>query len=140
LPQPPPKNRPRLAPTEFALMSPTHRLLQDLVQLPSVNPMGRTVSEDIFYEHRVTAYLERFFIDLGVPYKRTAVAPSRDNIVARHESPGASTTFLFEVHQNTVRVDGMTIDPFAGEVRGGRLYGRGSCDVKGGMTAMLTAF
>jgi acetylornithine deacetylase len=34
----------------------------------------------------------------------------------------------------------MTIDPFAGEVRGGRLYGRGSCDVKGGMTAMLTAF
>jgi acetylornithine deacetylase len=121
-------------------MSPTHRLLQDLVRLPSVNLMGRTDSGDIFYEHRVTAYLEQFFIDLGVPYTRTPVAPLRDNIVARCESPGAATTLLFEVHQDTVPVDGMTIDPFAGEVRDGKLYGRGSCDVKGGMTAMLTAF
>src|SRR5947209_1901714 len=121
-------------------MSPTHRLLQDLVRLPSVNPMGRAVTGDIFYEHRVTAYLERFFIDLGVPYKRSPVAPLRDNIVARFESPGAKQTLLFEVHQDTVPVDGMTVDPFAGEVRDGKLFGRGACDVKGGMTAMLAAF
>ena len=121
-------------------MSPTHRLLQDLVRLPSVNPMGRAVTGDVFYEHRVTAYLEQFFIELGVPYKRTPVAPLRDNIVARYESPGAKVCLLFEVHQDTVPVDGMTIDPFAGEVRDGRLFGRGACDVKGGMTAMLAAF
>ncbi len=40
-------------------MSPTHRLLQDLVRLPSVNPMGRAVAGDTFYEQRVTAFLER---------------------------------------------------------------------------------
>ena len=34
----------------------------------------------------------------------------------------------------------MTIDPFTGEVRDGKLYGRGACDVKGGMAAMLAAF
>jgi acetylornithine deacetylase len=102
--------------------------------------MGRTATGDICYEHRVTAYLERFFNDLGVPVKRSSVAPFRDNIVARYESPEAKTTFLFEVHQDTVPVDGMTIDPFAGEIRDGRLYGRGSCDVKGGMAAMLAAF
>src|SRR3954447_2181914 len=121
-------------------MSPTCRLLQDLVRLPSVNPMGRVVTGDTYYEHRVTAYLERFFLDLGVPCKRTSVAPLRDNIVARYESPGAKVTLLFEVHQDTVPVDGMTIDPFAGEVRDGKLFGRGACDVKGGMTAMLAAF
>ena len=121
-------------------MSPTHRLLQDLVRLPSVNPMGRAVTGDVFYEHRVTDYLERFFTDLGAPYKRTSVAPQRDNIVARYESPGSKPWLLFEVHQDTVPVDGMTIDPFAGEVRDGKLFGRGACDVKGGMTAMLTAF
>jgi acetylornithine deacetylase len=121
-------------------MSPTHRLLQDLVRLPSVNPMGRAVSGDMFFEHRVTAFLERFFVDLGVPYKRSLVAPLRDNITARFESPGAGQTLLFEVHQDTVPVDGMTIDPFAGEVRDGKLFGRGACDVKGGMAAMLAAF
>lgn len=121
-------------------MSPTHRLLQDLVRLPSVNPMGRAVTGDLYHEHRVTDYLERFFTDLGVPFTRTPVAAGRENIVARYEAPDARTTILFEVHQDTVPVDGMTIDPFAGETRGGKLFGRGACDVKGGMTAMLTPF
>jgi acetylornithine deacetylase ArgE len=121
-------------------MLPSHRLLQDLVRIPSVNPMGRAVTGDQFYEHRVTDYLERFFRDLGVPYERRPVAPLRDNIVARYESRGARQTILLEVHQDTVPVDGMVIDPFGGEIRDGKLYGRGSCDVKGGMTAMLTAF
>ena len=118
----------------------SHRLLQDLVRLPSVNPMGRPVTGDIFYEHRVTDYLEHFFRGLGVSYERRPVAPLRDNIVARYDAPGATRTILLEVHQDTVPVDGMTIDPFAGEVRDSKLYGRGACDVKGGMTAMLAAF
>jgi acetylornithine deacetylase len=102
--------------------------------------MGRAVTGDQFYEHRVTDYLEGFFRDLGVAYDRRPVAPLRDNIVARYESPGARQTVLLEVHQDTVPVDGMVIDPFAGEVRDDKLYGRGACDVKGGMAAMLTAF
>ncbi len=121
-------------------MQPAHKLLHDLVRLPSVNPMGRPVTGDIFYEFRVTDYLEQFFRGLGVPFERQAVEPQRDNIVARFDSPKASFTVLFEVHQDTVPVDGMVIDPFGGEVRDGKLFGRGSCDVKGGMAAMLTAF
>ena len=46
---------------------------------------------------------------------------------------------LWDVHQDTVPVEGMTIEPFAGEVRDGRVYGRGACDVKGSMAAMLAA-
>src|SRR5262245_19580430 len=121
-------------------MLPAHRLLPDLVRIPSVNPMGRTVTGELFYDHRATDYLERCFQELAVPYERRPAAPLRDNIVARYESPGARQTILLEVHQDTVPVDGMVIDPFGGEVRDGRLYGRGSCDVKGGMAAMLTAF
>jgi acetylornithine deacetylase len=102
--------------------------------------MGRTVSGDIFYEFRVTDYLERFFRDLGVRFERQPTAPQRENIVARFESPNAPFTVLFEVHQDTVPVDGMVIEPFGGDIREGKLFGRGSCDVKGGMTAMLTAF
>jgi acetylornithine deacetylase len=47
---------------------------------------------------------------------------------------------MFEAHQDTVPVDGMTIDPFVPVVRDGRLSGRGACDIKGGLTAMLGAF
>jgi acetylornithine deacetylase ArgE len=118
----------------------TTRLLRDLVALPSVNPMGRALQGPEFYEHRVTAYLEDFFRALGVPYERQPTAPLRDNIVARCELPGARRTLVLEAHQDTVPTDNMTIEPFAARVEGGRLYGRGACDVKGGLAAMLAAF
>src|SRR5437660_9365836 len=118
----------------------TTRLLRDLVALPSVNPMGRALHGPGFYEHQVTAYLEDFFRGLGVPFERQAVAPQRENIVARWERPGPHHTLLLEVHQDTVPADNMTIDPFAATIDNGRLYGRGACDIKGGMAAMLAAF
>jgi acetylornithine deacetylase len=121
-------------------MHETTCLLRDLVALPSINPMGRPLQGPEIYEHRVTAYLEAFFRGLGVPYERQVVAPLRDNVVAWWDAPGATGTFVFEAHQDTVPTDQMTIDPFAARIDGGRLYGRGACDVKGGMAAMLGAF
>src|SRR5262249_14138143 len=115
-------------------------LLADLVRLPSVNPMGRAVNPDICLEHRMTAYLEKFFKDLGVAYERQAMGPGRENIVARYLAPRATRTILLEAHQDTVPVENMTIEPFGARVEGNRLYGRGSVDIKGGMTSMLTAF
>lgn len=115
-------------------------LLARLVAIPSVNPMGRPLSGPSFLEGRVTDFLDDFFRDLEVPYERYNVAPGRENIVARFESSSSPRRLLFDVHQDTVPVDGMTIDPFEPLVENGRLYGRGSCDVKGSMAAMLVAF
>jgi len=115
-------------------------LLRDLVRLPSVNPMGRDLPEEHILEYRVTGYLENYFKNLGVQFERQPVAPRRDNIVARCETPGARRTIIFEAHQDTVPIDKMTIAPFEGTIEGNRLYGRGACDIKGGMTAMLCAF
>jgi acetylornithine deacetylase len=122
-------------------MTETTRLLRDLVAIPSVNPMGRDLQGPEVFEHRVTAYLEEFFRGLGARYERQPVAPLRENIVARFEGSGSTgPTFLFEVHQDTVPTDNMTIDPFAARIENGRLYGRGACDIKSGMAAMLAAF
>jgi acetylornithine deacetylase len=121
-------------------MTETTRLLRDLVALPSVNPMGRPMQGPEIYEHRVTAYLEEFFRGLGVPSERQQAAPLRDNIVARCDVPGARRTIVLEAHQDTVPTDNMTIDPFGAVIENGRLYGRGACDIKGGMAAMLGAF
>jgi acetylornithine deacetylase len=121
-------------------MRETTRLLRDLVALPSVNPMGRPLQGPEIFEHQVTAYLEDFFRALGIRYHRETVAPKRDNIVAFFEPPGAVSTLVFEVHQDTVPTDYMTIPPFGATIENGRLSGRGACDVKGGMAAMLHAF
>ncbi len=121
-------------------MNETTRLLRELVARPSVNPMGRELPPDIIFEHRLTAYLEEFFRGLGVPYERQSIAPGRDNIVARCDNPGASWTLLLEAHQDTVPIDHMTIEPFAARIEGNKLYGRGACDIKGGMAAMLATF
>jgi acetylornithine deacetylase len=119
------------------------KTLSDLVAIPSVNPMGRPVSGPEYFEHRVTEYLEQLFRRLGLKWQRQTVEPGRDNILARldGETPleKGGRLVLFEAHQDTVPVDGMTIEPWTPTLRDGRLYGRGSCDIKGGMTAMLGA-
>lgn len=116
------------------------RLLSDLVALPSINPMGRTTLTSDHLEGRMSDYLEAWFRNLGVPVVRESILPGRDNVIARYESPHSGRTVLFDVHQDTVPVEGMTIEPFQPIIRAGRLYGRGSCDIKGGMAAMMTAF
>ena len=114
--------------------------LADLVRRPSMNPMGRDVSGPDYLEGRVSDYLVQRFMAAGLPWARQPVSPGRDNVVARLDAtvPDAPT-ILWDAHQDTVPVDGMTIEPFMPFVRDGRLYGRGSCDVKGGMAAMLVA-
>jgi acetylornithine deacetylase len=117
--------------------------LSELVAIPSVNPMGRATSGPEFFEHRLTDYLESLFSRLAIPAQRQPVAPLRDNIIARLDGEvppeRGGPILLFEVHQDTVPVDGMTIEPWTPVVRDGRIYGRGACDVKGGMAAMLAA-
>lgn len=115
-------------------------LLKDLIAIPSVNPMGRDVSGPEFYEGRLTTYLESYLQKLGVPFEVVEIVPGRANILARLDSPGAKKTVLLDAHQDTVPVDGMTIPPFDPIEFDGRVYGRGSCDVKGGLASMLAAF
>lgn len=117
--------------------------LRDLVRIPSVNPMGRNVSGPEFFEYAVTDHLERLFKSLDLPFERHQVEPLRANILVRVDGTTpldqGGKLLLFEAHQDTVPVDGMTIPPWTPDVRDGRIYGRGSTDIKGGMAAMLAA-
>ncbi len=115
-------------------------VLCDLVRIPSVNPMGREVAGDEYLEHAMTEKLESLFQEMGLEYCMQEVEPCRTNILARLEGDPAAGVTVFEAHQDTVPVEGMTIDPWKPEVRDDRVYGRGACDIKGGMACMLTAF
>jgi acetylornithine deacetylase/succinyl-diaminopimelate desuccinylase-like protein len=77
---------------------------------------------------------------LGAEASLRPVMPGRPNVVARFPSDRAGKPrLLFAPHTDTVSVAGMTIDPFAAELREGKIWGRGACDTKGSMAAMLWA-
>lgn len=119
------------------------KTLCDLVAIPSVNPMGRAVTGPEFFEYRMTEYLETLFKKLRLPYECQEIHPKRTNIFARldgaRDPMSGGKLLVFEAHQDTVPTDGMTIPPWTPDIRDGRIYGRGSCDIKGGMACMLTA-
>ncbi len=119
------------------LKSVTH-LLSDLVSIPSVNPIG---SSDplVMGEARVAAYLKDFLRRLKLDVEFQMVEPNRPNVIATFAPRGAKRSVLLGPHTDTVAVANMTIDPFGAKIRGGKLYGRGACDTKGPMAAMLWA-
>ncbi|MEZ6142830.1 MAG: M20 family metallopeptidase [Zavarzinella sp.] len=118
----------------------TEQLLRALVNCPTVNPMGGRILPDLHLENRVVDVLASVLQEARIPFTRRTVAPGRDNLLTTFTPKSPTGHLLWESHTDTVAVTGMTIDPFAGTTRDGKLYGRGACDVKGGLTAMLQAF
>ena len=112
-------------------------ILKTLVSIPSVNPMGRDLSGPEYFETRVSDWLCEFFADRKIAFERIEVVEGRSNVIARVDAGSDRPTIILDAHQDTVPIDGMTIDPFDPVVRDGKIYGRGACDVKGGMAAML---
>ena len=114
-------------------------LLQALVRIPSVNPEGDP-GTDGTGEARMAEWLAGYLRGLGAHVELREVLPDRPNVVARFPSdrPGKPRV-LFAPHTDTVSVLGMTIEPFAAELRDGKIWGRGASDTKGPMTAMLWA-
>ncbi|MEM9018252.1 MAG: M20 family metallopeptidase [Verrucomicrobiota bacterium] len=110
------------------------RTLQELVSIDSVNPAFGGPGEAGMVD-----FVEGFFEGEGIEVIRDPVFPGRDNLVVRIPGRGQERPLLLEAHVDTVSAEGMEIEPVASEVREGRLYGRGACDVKGGLAAMMHA-
>ncbi len=85
-------------------------------------------------------FLERWFTDLGIPVRIYPAEGDRANFFADYGATSGPGRYLFNGHQDIKPVEGMTVDPFAGEIRDGRMYGRGTCDMKGGLAGVLCAF
>jgi acetylornithine deacetylase/succinyl-diaminopimelate desuccinylase family protein len=90
-------------------------------------------------EARINAYLRDYLRRLKLDVSMQEVEPDRCNLIAEFSPWRAKRTVVLGPHTDTVSVANMTIDPFGAKIRGGRLYGRGACDTKGPMAAMLWA-
>jgi acetylornithine deacetylase len=112
--------------------------LQQLVRIPSVNPDNDTAS-NITGEQALAEFLAEWLESIGSTVVLEEVKPGRPNLIARFAPVDGRPRILLGPHLDTVGVAGMTTDPFGGEIREGRLWGRGACDTKGPMAAMLWA-
>jgi acetylornithine deacetylase/succinyl-diaminopimelate desuccinylase-like protein len=104
---------------------------QRLVRAPGQNPPGE--------EAATAAALEQVCRERGLAVEVEQVAPGRPNLRAVLPG-GAGPGLLLLGHTDVVPIgDGWTVDPFGGQLREGRLYGRGSTDMKGGLAACVVA-
>lgn len=111
-------------------------LLQQLVRIPSVNPDGDP-GTDHTCEAEIAAWLTPWLEERGFAVTLEEIQPNRPNLFARAPGPEDRPRILLGPHLDTVGVGGMSIEPFSGELRDGRIWGRGSSDTKGPMAAML---
>ena len=113
-------------------------LTRALVRVDSRNP---TLVEGAPGESACAALLRDVLDSWGFRTELHDAAPGRPNLMARigGAAPGAGRTLMFNGHLDVVGVEGMVHPPFAADERDGRLYGRGSADMKGGVAAMCAA-
>ena len=115
-------------------------LLTGLIRIPSVNPEGDPgTGHENTGEEKIARAVGSFLEDLGAKVRFDEVEPGRPNVVATFPGGADKPAVLLGPHLDTVGVGAMSIDPFGGVREGGRIYGRGACDTKGTMAAMLWA-
>ncbi|HPF47781.1 MAG TPA: M20/M25/M40 family metallo-hydrolase, partial [Emcibacteraceae bacterium] len=117
------------------------RLCQDLVRFPTVNPPGRDYQPCVEYignRLKNSGFTIEYVRARGTPGD-SADYP-RFNVIARYETGRQGPCVHFNSHIDVVETgDGWTHDPFAAELIDGKIYGRGTCDMKGGLAASIIA-
>lgn len=108
----------------------------DLVRINSTNP---SLSPQGPGEAAIGAYVADALQSLGVEVTTYVIEPGRVNVVGRVKGSGQGRSLLLNAHMDTVGVEGMTIDPFSGKIKDGKLFGRGAQDMKGSLAAMMAA-
>ncbi|MDU8943033.1 acetylornithine deacetylase/succinyl-diaminopimelate desuccinylase family protein [Ovoidimarina sediminis] len=116
-------------------------LTQALVRVPTLNPPGRhyrEICDLIATRLSRSGFTSEFIRAEGAPGDSDAWP--RWNVVARREGARPGDCIHFNGHTDVVEVGhGWTVDPFGGLLKDGKVYGRGTCDMKGGLAAAIVA-
>ena len=118
-------------------MTKSEKLLRELVALPSVNPAFLPAGDSHAGERRVAEFLAATGAQAGLDVEFKTVFPDRANLLLRLAPAGkVRQRILLAPHLDTVNADPGQFIP---KSRHGRLYGRGACDTKGSVAAMVCA-
>ncbi|MCX8036149.1 MAG: M20/M25/M40 family metallo-hydrolase [Candidatus Sumerlaeia bacterium] len=111
-------------------------LLREAIAIDSVN---RTFRENRAGETSLCDWVEIILQRQGIACRSQPIKDRLRNLVATVAGRDPSRTICFEAHLDTTTARGMAVHPFAAELVEGRVYGRGACDCKGALAAMLAA-
>ncbi len=111
-------------------------LLRDLIRIESVNP---SLDPSGSGEAEIAGYLADRLGRSGLDVRTRDLGGGRMNVVATLKGSGSGRSLMLSGHMDTVSLEGMESDPLGAEYRGGRVYGRGSLDMKAGIAAMALA-
>lgn len=114
-------------------------LLCDLIAMRTVNPMGRPCTGTFPIERPIIEYLERLLAPYDVELHRLPCSPLHESLLVTIPGQTAAPGTLFEAHIDTVAADDWLERAFVPRVSEGRVFGRGACDDKGSLTAMILA-
>ena len=109
--------------------------LTHLISIPSVNPNYSGGSG----EGEIGQWVFDFFERKNLQVVKQPIETGRFNVIVRIPGRTSNRRIVFEAHLDTVSAEGMTIAPFCPKLEGGRIYGRGACDTKAGLSAMMHA-
>ena len=116
----------------------TEKLLCEIIALPSVNPAFLPPGDSRAGEKRVADFLAATAARAGLDIEFQKVFPNRSNLLVQFSPSGKiKRRILLAPHLDTVNV--VSEKQFQPQRRGDRLFGRGACDTKGSVAAMLTA-
>jgi succinyl-diaminopimelate desuccinylase len=116
-------------------------LTRELIRFPTINPPGdayRPCAEFIGRRLETKGFQVEYVHAVGTP--GDDARHPRINVIARREGTGPGPTVHFNSHIDVVQGgSGWTMDPFAGIVKDGKVFGRGACDMKGGLASSIIA-
>lgn len=111
--------------------------LSELIRIDSTNP---SLVAGGAGEAAIAARLGAMMRDIGVDeISRQDLGGGRVNVIGVLRGAGGGRSLMLNGHTDVVSPAGMLVAPFAPAFKDGRVYGRGACDMKGGLTAMLAA-
>lgn len=111
-------------------------LLQELIRIESVNP---ELVPGGAGEKQIAKFIENHLKKLGVETKTQRVSKDRFNVIGILRGSGRGNNLILNGHMDTVGITGMDIPPLKADFKEGKVFGRGSADMKSGLAAMLAA-